>query len=94
MGQRGTAHIARQGIWNGGKDVVCICLVLEGRRVIIGRLGGAGLYWLVGEETIFKETLKDHLDHRGGMCYEVLTRGVQFFSPERPGVTLGSFVLG
>jgi hypothetical protein len=42
---------------------------------------------------IFKETLKDHLD-RGGMCYEVLTSGVQFFRPERPGVTLGSFEFG
>ena len=42
---------------------------------------------------IFKETLKDHLDW-GGMCYEVLTSGVQFFRPERPGVTLGSLSLG
>ena len=53
----------------------------------LGRIGWWG-------RNIFKETLKDHLDHRGGMRYEVLTSGVQFFSPEHPGVTLGSFVLG
>ena len=66
----------------------------KGDESLFGRLGGAGSYWLVEGRVIFKETLKARLVHRGGMCYEVLTSGVQFFSPERPGVTLDSFVLG
>jgi hypothetical protein len=41
--------------------------------VALGRIGWWG-------RDIFKETLKDHLDHRGGMCYEVLTRGVHSHS--------------
>ena len=58
-----------------------------GDWVALGRIGWWG-------RNIFKETLKDHLDHRGDMWHEVLTSGVQFCRPERPGITLGSFVLG
>ena len=50
----------------------------KGDESLFGRLGGAGSYWLVEERVIFKETLKARLVHRGGMCYEVLTSGVQF----------------
>ena len=93
-GTRGTAHVARQGIWNGGKDVVWFCLVLEGRRVIIWEIGWRWVVLVGRRESDLYGDPKGSLDHRGDMWYEVFTSGVQFCSPECPGITLGSLVLG
>ena len=77
-----------------GRLLFAVVWCWKGDESLCGRLGGAGSYWFVGKRVIFKEPLKALLDHRGDMGHEVLTSGVQFCRPERPGITLSSFVLG